>query len=97
MQSVGGGGHREQDEKDGERKNGTKVGAKISPRGVNRRGIKERREKQIEDELGIEVDCGKSGHQSEQTAGNGEEDGIRDVDFPRDDREQRDSHEANQD
>jgi hypothetical protein len=46
--------------------------------------------------LGIEVNRRKPGHQREDHTPDGEQDWIRDLDFPGDDRKQRDGHETNQ-
>ena len=96
MEEIGRRYHRQQDQKDGERENRPKVCAEISPGSVDGRGIKERREKQIEDQFRIEMNRRKAGHQSESHAPDGEQNWIRNADFPGDDRKQRDSHETNQ-
>jgi hypothetical protein len=95
MEEVSSRRHRQQDQKDGQGENRPKVRAEISPGSVDGRGIQERREKQIENQLRIEVNRRKAGHQSENPTPDGKQDWIRDLDFPGDGRKQRDSQETN--
>lgn len=46
--------------------------------------------------LGIEMNLGKAGHQSESRTRDSEQNGIGNANFPGHEREQRDGHETNQ-
>ena len=56
----------------------------------------ERRQKQIEDEFGIELNGGKTRNERQESARDREQNWIRNADFPGDERKQRDGHETNQ-
>ena len=96
MEEVSGHRHGQQDQENREGKNGAKVGPEVPPRCVNGRGIDERRQKQIEDELGIEPNRGKTRNERQESARDREQNWIRNADFPGDERKQRDGHETNQ-
>ena len=89
--------HRQENQKNGEGENGPKVCPEISPRSVNGRWVKERREKQIENQFRFEMNLRKTRDQSQSDTPNSEQNGIGHADFPGDNRKQRNSHETNQD
>src|SRR4051812_18902926 len=97
MTEIGRRYHGQQDENDRERENGTKVRPEISPRGIYRRRIKKRWQKQIENQFRLKTNCRKARHQSEEPAGHRKQDGIRNADFPGDDRKERHRDQTNQD
>ena len=74
-----------------------KIPPEISPGSIDSCGIQQRREKQIKDQLRIELNRRKAGDESEADATDGEEDGIRDPNFPGNDRQESDGNETNED
>ena len=57
---------REQDEADGEQRNGTAVGPEIAPGGEQRRRVQQRRQNEKEYQFRIEPDFRKLWNQAEQ-------------------------------
>ena len=74
-----------------------KVRPEISPGGKDSCGIEQRRKKQIKDQLGIELNRRKAGNESEDDATDGQENRIRNPNFPGNDRQESDGNETNED
>ena len=69
----------EEDEADGEQRDGTKVGSEIAPRSEQRRRKQEWWQEKKKNQFRIEPDFRQFGNQTEQQSADHEQDGIRDV------------------